>query len=210
MKLLIVEDHPGFREALTHGLTSAGFIVAAAHASGEAAVESIDDSSPDAAIVDLGLGGMSGVDTIRGLRARRPDLPVLVLTVFENPTAIVDAIEAGAQGYLLKGARIGEIVDAVKQVSKGLSPISPAVARHLLTTMQERARGPSPPSPLTSREHEVLELLVRGHSYPDAATALEVSMSTIQTHVRNIYRKLEVSTKAEATYVALKEGWVKT
>lgn len=209
MQLLLVEDHPGFREALSKGLAATGFVIAGACASGEEALRLVEDLTPDAAVVDLGLLGMSGTETIRKLRARIPKLPILVLTVFENPTAIVGAIEAGAQGYLLKGARIDEIANAIEQVSNGLSPISPAVARHLLTTMRERARDASPPSPLTSREQEVLELLVRGHSYPDAATALQISMSTVQTHVRNIYRKLEVSTKAEATYVALKEGWVK-
>lgn len=209
MRLLIVEDHPGFREALSRGLGATGFDVAAACASGEEALQALDEVSPDAAIVDLGLLGMSGIESIRKLRARMPELPVLVLTVFENPGAIVGAIEAGAQGYLLKGAGIDEIAKAIEQVARGLSPISPSVARHLLSTMRQRAHGPMPPSPLTSREQEVLELLVRGHSYPDAALALKISMSTVQTHVRSIYRKLEVSTKAEATYVALKEGWVR-
>lgn len=208
MRLLIVEDHPGFREALSEGLSAIGFVIAAACASGEEALAALEDASPDAAIVDLGLVGMSGTKTIRALRAIRPELPVLVLTVFEKPAAIVGAIEAGAQGYLLKGVRIEEIAEALKQVSTGLSPISPAVARHLLKTMRERAQGPSP-SPLTAREQEVLDLLIRGHSYPSTAMALSISFNTVQSHVRNIYKKLEVSTKAEAAYIALKEGWVK-
>lgn len=207
MRLLIVEDHPGFREALSKGLEASGFTIESTCASGEQALE-LTSAAPDAAVVDLGLVGMSGTETIRALRTRFPDLPVLVLTVFENPAAIVGAIEAGAQGYLLKGVRIEEIADALTQVSSGLSPISPAVARHLLSTMRERAR-PTPPSPLTSREQNVLELLVRGHSYGDAADALDISISTVQSHVRNIYRKLEVSTKAEATFIALREGWVR-
>ncbi len=208
MQLLIVEDHAGFREALSSGLVAAGFDVAAACATGEQAVQLAGERSFDAAIVDLGLVGMSGTETIRALRARWPELPVLVLTVFENPADIVGAIEAGAQGYLLKGVPLEELASALTQLSSGLSPISPSVARHLLTTMRERSRPPLP-SPLTVREQDVLELLVRGHSYGDAAKALAISVSTVQTHVRHIYGKLEVSTKAEATFIALKEGWVR-
>jgi len=209
MQLLIVEDHPGFREALTKGLSAAGFTIAAACASGEEALELLDAIRPDAAIVDLGLVGMRGGEVIRALRARMPELPALVLTIFETPTEIVEAIEAGAQGYLLKGVGIDEIADALRQISNGLSPISPAVARHILARMRQPVPNTQSSSPLTSREHELLELLVRGHSYGDAAKALHISVNTVQTHVRNIYRKLEVSTKAEATYVALKEGWVR-
>jgi len=208
MRLLIVEDHPGFREALTKGLSATGFTIAAACPSGEEALSVVDEARPDAAIVDLGLVGMRGVDVIRELRARIPELPVLVLTIFENPADIVAAIEAGAQGYLLKGVRIDEIAEGLRQISNGLSPISPAVARHLLARMREPARNVLP-SPLTAREQELLELLVRGHSYADAAKALCISVNTVQTHVRNIYKKLEVSTKAEAAFIALKEGWVR-
>lgn len=208
MKLLLVEDHRGFREALLIGLAAAGFDLAFACASGEEALQTIETTTPDAAIVDLGLPRMSGTETIRALRARIPELPVLVLTVSEDPKAIVSAIEAGAQGYLLKGSGIGEIVDALHQLSSGLSPISPSVARHLLATIRDRGKEATSPSPLTGREHEVLDLLVRGHSYSDTGNALRISLSTVQTHVRNIYRKLEVSTKAEATYLAVTKGWV--
>ena len=190
------------------GLAASGFTIVGACASGEEALALVPTIRPDTAIVDLGLTGMRGIDVIRELRARIPDLPVLVLTTFENPADIVAAIEAGAQGYLLKGVRIDEIATALREISDGLSPISPAVARHLLARMRQTTPSP-PPSPLTSREQELLELLVRGHSYGDAAKALQISVNTVQTHVRSIYRKLEVSTKAEAAYVALKEGWIR-
>src|SRR5690606_26744636 len=123
--------------------------------SGEEALALVPTIRPDTAIVDLGLTGMRGIDVIRELRARIPDLPVLVLTIFENPADIVAAIEAGAQGYLLKGVRIDEIATALREISDGLSPISPAVARHLLARMRQTTPSP-PPSPLTSREQELL------------------------------------------------------
>lgn len=207
-RVLIVEDNTGFRQALAVGLRAEGYTVAASCASGEEALEALGCTAPDVALVDLGLSGMSGAETIRVLRAHLPELPALVLTVFEDPTAILEAIEAGARGYLLKGVHLDEVTRALDEVKSGLCPISPAVARHLLDRVRGRGE-PASACPLTAREREVLCLLVRGHAYADIAGALGIGLGTVQSYVKNVYRKLEVSTKAEAACVALREGWVR-
>jgi DNA-binding NarL/FixJ family response regulator len=147
---------------------------------------------------------MSGAATILALRERQAGVAALVVSNAETPALIVSAIEAGAAGYLLKGTPLPEIVRAVEQVRQGLCPISPAIARHLLATVRARAL-PTRAFSLTDREHEVLGLLVAGHSYTDIGIALGIALGTVQSHVKSVYRKLEVSSKAEAVRVALTE-----
>jgi DNA-binding NarL/FixJ family response regulator len=208
---LIVEDDAVTRQALATGLREAGLRVTAACASGEEALALAGGLPIDVALVDLGLPGISGAETIRRLRGMRPSLPALVLSVVENPELIVAAFEAGATGYLLKGAPIPEIVNAVNQVREGLAPISPAVARHIVATLHRREQSSARAATrerLTAREQEILSMLVGGHSYAAIGTALAISLSTVQSHVKSIYRKLEVCSKAEAVGVALTEGLV--
>lgn len=221
MKILLVEDDAGTRAALEAALGLAGHSVAAACADGESALAALERSEGGfhAAVVDMRLPGMSGPETIRALRERLPELPVLVLTVFEDPEIILAAIQAGASGYLLKGSPLSEICGAVEQITEGLSPLSQRVARHLLDHLRpakaSTAMKPAetaPPSPttrldsLSEREQEVLDLLARGQAYGDIARALGIGVGTVQTYVKRIYRKLEVSSKAEAAWVARRDG----
>jgi DNA-binding NarL/FixJ family response regulator len=210
--VLIVEDDTVTRLSLASGLAAAEITVAGACASGEEALELADEQDFDVVLIDLGLPGISGIETIRRLRAARPDLAALVLTVVESPEQIVAAFEAGATGYLLKDAAITEIARAVNQVRDGLAPISPQVARHIVATMRGREQAAPRESRrelLTPREQEILSLLVGGHAYAAIATALEIGLGTVQSHVKSIYRKLEVASKAEAVGVALTEGIVR-
>ena len=211
-RVLLVEDEPGIREALTAALTASGFEIVGAFGRGEEAAERAGELAPEVALVDLGLPGISGVETIRSLRRRLPDLPILVFTVFESPDVIVEAIEAGAAGYLLKGTPLPEVLEGIRQVQDGLAPISPAVARHLLDRVRARAAtravSGAPDVNLTQRESEVLSYLVGGHSYASIATALGIRPGTVHTHVKNVYRKLEVASKAEAVAVAIRQGLV--
>lgn len=209
-RVLLVEDDAGTREALTVGLGRLGVCVAYAAASGEEALGAVVAANADAAIVDLDLPGLTGVETIRGLRALRPGLPVMVLTVFEDPERIVAAIEAGASGYLLKGIGLRAVRTALSELVQGLSPVAPAVARHLLERLRQTALPASAPVDLrlSAREQEVLELLVRGHTYASIADALGVMPGTVHGYVKSLYRKLEVSSKAEATATGLSLGLV--
>ncbi len=211
MKILLIEDDAGTRAALEAALKLGGHAVTASCADGESALEAVERSEGGfhAAIVDMRLPGMDGPEAIRRLRERLPDLPVLVLTVFEDPDVIIAAIEAGASGYLLKGGPLAEITRAVEQIAEGLSPLSEKVARHLIDRLRSpRASGPSlSPAPsrldaLTERERQVLDRLARGESYAEIARALDIGHGTVQTYVKRVYRKLEVTSKAEASWVA--------
>jgi two-component system nitrate/nitrite response regulator NarL len=220
MKILLVEDDAGTRAALEAALGLAGHVIAASCPDGESALAALERSEGGfhAAVVDMRLPGMSGPETIRALRERLPELPVLVLTVFEDPEIILAAIQAGASGYLLKGSPLAEICGAVEQITEGLSPLSQRVARHLIDHLrpaQTAARAPAESAPasgpsrmdsLSEREQEVLDLLARGQSYGDIARALGLGVGTVQTYVKRIYRKLEVSSKAEAAWVARRDG----
>lgn len=209
MKILLVEDDAGTRAALEAALRLGGHMVTASCADGEAALEAVEKSEGgfNAAIVDMRLPGMDGPATIRRLRELLPELPVLVLTVFEDPALIVAAIEAGASGYLLKGGSLADITRAVEQITEGLSPLSEKVARHLI----ERLRAPRPAAPsrldgLTDRERQVLERLAQGETYAVIARALDIGLGTVQTYVKRIYRKLEVGSKTEAAWMLRQNG----
>jgi DNA-binding NarL/FixJ family response regulator len=161
----------------------------------------------DVVLMDLDLPGMDGVAATRRLRRDHPDLPVIVLTAFDDPPRILAAIRAGADGYLLKDATRGELLDAVRQVLDGGAPLTPGVARSVLDLVRApESRAPAPD--LSTRERQVLDALVRGLAYKQVASELEVSIDTVRTHVRGLYRKLQVHSATEAVSKALREGWV--
>lgn len=201
---VIIEDDSDTRLVLRRELQLGGIDVVGTFARGEDGIKLAGERALDVALVDLGLPGISGTATIRAMRERQAELAALVLSASESPQEIVNAIEAGAAGYLLKGTPLSEIVAAVRQVKQGLCPVSPAIARHLLARVREHAQPPRQFS-LTERENEVLALLVGGHSYSDIGKALGIQLGTVQSHVKSVYRKLEVSSKAEAVRVALTE-----
>jgi len=161
----------------------------------------------DVALVDLGLPGMPGQELISIAKATWPRVELLVLTGFANDESIYEALRGGATGYLLKDAGPEEIASAIDEVCAGGAPMSPGIARRVLAGFYAHRQGPDPD--LTQREREVLELLTRGASYPLIGRALGISTNTVQSHIRSIYRKLQVSTKSEATLVAIRRGYVR-
>jgi DNA-binding NarL/FixJ family response regulator len=166
--------------------------------------------APDVLLVDLGLPDGNGTELIRELRGRHPRTECMVITVFGDERSVVAAIEAGAGGYLLKDATDEEIPRAVLDLAGGGSPISPAIARHLLRRLQSGAGGASAAGAdaphLSAREREVLELLARGFRIGEIAGALGITGHTVTTHVRHLYRKLEVGSRGEAIYEAMSRG----
>jgi DNA-binding NarL/FixJ family response regulator len=161
----------------------------------------------DVALVDLGLPGMPGQELISIAKATWPRVELLVLTGFADDDSIYEALRAGATGYLLKDAGPAAIAAAIDEVCDGGAPMSPAIARRVLAGFH--ARHEDPESDLTPRERQVLDLLTRGGSYPLIGQALGISTNTVQSHIRSIYRKLQVSTKSEATLVAIRRGYVR-
>jgi DNA-binding NarL/FixJ family response regulator len=163
------------------------------------------------ALVDLGLPKMSGEDVIAAIRQELPKTACIALTAVDIPARVLGALRAGAAGYILKPFHAGELARAVEDVLRGDSaPISPRAAKVLLAELRgdppdQRNHGP----PLSKREREVLELLVHGHTYADVANALGIAEGTVQTYVKRIYEKMDVSTKAEAALLAVARGLVK-
>lgn len=209
-RVLLVEDEPWVREDVAALLEApaAGFTVAAACATAEDAIHALREGlQVDLALVDLGLPGASGVEVIRALRRRCPEAVAVAFTVFDDERSVFAALKAGARGYLLKTTPLDRLREALLDAATGGAPMSPGIARLVVESMEQQAPDEPEDGPaLTPRELEVLSLLTRGHTYSDTAMALGISLGTVQTHVRNIYGKLAVASKAEATAAALRRG----
>ena len=209
IRVAVVEDDPVMRDHLSQAIGGCEDMLLTASAANVAeAAGMIEAGGYDVLLCDLGLPDGSGVSLIRqeALTGRNTD--ILVITVFANQNKVLDAIRAGARGYLLKDERIEDCIAAVREIRRGGSPISPIIARQLLGEIRPDPREAprALASPLSEREYEVLNLLSRGFSNAECAEVLSVSSNTIGTHVKNIYRKLEVNSRAEALFEASSQG----
>lgn len=214
--VLLVEDDDATRARLARAVTEdAGLALVAAASSCADARAELARALPDVLLVDLGLPDGSGIDLIRECKGAASRCEAMVITVFGDEPHVVAAIEAGASGYVLKDGTNAYIAESIHALVNGGSPISPAIARHLL----RRFRAPAPPQPpaagedvpeLTEREHEVLALLVKGFTFHEIGELLGISAHTVTTHVKHIYGKLAVRSRAEAVYEALQLGIVKS
>ena len=189
----IVEDDERFGSQLSHLINlSGGFMCEHVFTNCEDALTRLEeDIPPDILLMDIGLPGMSGIEGIRRVKAIAPSIQVVMLTVFEDADNIVRAIGAGASGYLHKGSSLEDIVDSLKSMLNGGAPINPQIARKMLD-MFARVAAPPTDYGLTTREKEVLSLLVDGLAKKQIAEKLFVSFNTVDKHVRNIYDKLQV------------------
>ncbi len=162
--------------------------------------------------MDISLGGMSGIRATERLRELDKDLPIVVLTVFEDPAVIVQAIAAGASGYLLKKTNARELLFQLRSVVEGGAPLTPAVASIVLGLLRSGGPVPTGAEPsrldLTEREQQVLRCLVDGCKYKEAADALGIGIETVRTHVRSVYSKLQVHSVAAAVREAIRRGLV--
>ncbi len=211
-RVAIVEDDPILREDLARvviqaeGLEIAG--VAETLASGRALVV----AGLDVLLIDLALPDGNGVELISEARARLPNIKIIVVSIFGDARSVVRAIEAGADGYLLKGAGEQQAEEAIRSVLGGGAPISPAVASHILTRMRERTsttRGADLDAPLTEKETAVLTDLAKGFRYKEVARLHGISPHTVADHVKSIYRKLAVNSRSEAVFEAVQAGLIK-
>lgn len=205
----IIEDMRDVREglaALVNG--TPGFRCCAAYRTMEDALAKIDAARPDVVLSDIGLPGMSGVDGMRILRERYPDLPMLALTVYDDDDDVFDALCAGAVGYLLKNTPPARLLESLREAVDGGSPMSPEVARRVVTLFREFRPPERAAYNLTPQETELLRLMVEGHYYKTAADAMGVARSTVAFHLGNIYAKLQVHSKTEAVAKALRERLV--
>lgn len=188
--------------------------------SGETALEQLASARPDVLLLDLGLPRMSGIEVTRRVKAEHPRIEVLVFTIFDEEDRVLEAVKAGASGYLLKGTPADKIVEAIKEVSAGGTVIQPNLARCLLRHFRiapeavERPAAPAalaeeqPLRPLSDREREILQLIAKGVSNSEAAQLLTLSKATIRTHLEHIYRKLEVNNRVEAVTEGIRKGLI--
>jgi DNA-binding NarL/FixJ family response regulator len=210
IKVAIIEDDRLIRDGLARLINSTeGYRCTNAFRSMEEALARPWHETPSAALVDLGLPGMSGIEGLAILREKYPSVALLVLTVYEDDERIFQALCAGACGYLLKKTPPDKLLASLAEVLEGGVPMSPEIARRVLKLFRE-IRPPQPvDTHLTPHELRLLKLLVEGHNYQSAAAELGVSFSTINFHMQNIYGKLQVHSKAEAVAKALRHRLVK-
>lgn len=198
--------------------------------SGEAALEEVAKATPDVMLLDLGLPRMSGIDVTRHVKAQWPQVEILIFTIFDEEDKVLEAVKAGASGYLLKGTPADKIIEAIKEVRAGGTVIQPNLARRLLrhfrvepdaspapTEPVAPAAAPEPSAtpaiepahkPLSDRESEILQLIAKGVSNSEAAKLLDLSKATIRTHLEHIYRKLEVTNRVEAVTEGIRKGLI--
>jgi DNA-binding NarL/FixJ family response regulator len=205
----IVEDLRDVREGLAVLVNGTpGFRCSGTYRTMEEALAKLDAAVPDVLISDIGLPGMSGTEGIRILRERYPSMPILALTVFDDDDDVFDALCAGACGYLLKNTPPARLLDSIREVANGGAPMSPSVARRVVTLFREFRPPDRAECRLTPQEKELLKLLVEGHHYKTAADKLGISKNTVAFHLRNVYAKLEVHSKTEAVARALRDRLV--
>jgi DNA-binding NarL/FixJ family response regulator len=202
---MLIEDQREVREGLAVLINgSPGFSCMASFRTMEEALGAIENRLPDVVLTDIGLPGMSGIEGIRLLKERYPNLPVVALTVYDDDEDIFDALCAGACGYLLKNVPPARLLESLKEVVSGGAPMSPEIARRVVNLFREFRTPERAPHSLTQQEAELLRLMVEGHSYKTAAADLKISVSTVSFHLQNIYGKLQVHSKSEAVAKALR------
>jgi DNA-binding NarL/FixJ family response regulator len=205
IRVAIVEDHQKFREGLEFLLNNTpGYRCVGSFRSMEEALEKIKFNLPDVALVDIGLPGMSGVEGVRILKQRYPHLLTLMNTVYDDDERIFQALCAGASGYLLKKTPPARLLESLNEAIAGGAPMSPEVARRVLSLFRQFRPPERGDYQLTPHELRLLKLLVEGHSYKTAAGKLGVSVKTISFHLQKIYEKLQVHSKSEAVAKALR------
>ena len=210
LKVGIIEDQPKIREGLRSLIDGTdGYRCVGSFGSMEEALAQLDRELPDVMLVDIGLPGMSGIEGMRHIKARHPGLAVLMLSVYDDDRRIFDALCAGACGYLLKNTPPTRLLESLKEVAGGGSPMSPEVARKVVALFREFRPPEQADYQLTPHEIRILKLLVEGYNYQTAADELNVSINTIRFHMRSIYEKLQVHSKSEAVSKALRNRIVR-
>lgn len=209
ISVVVIEDMREVRESLAALINGTkGFSCVGAYFSMETALASIDKKLPDVVLTDIGLPGMSGIDGIKILRERYPDLPTIALTVYDNDDKVFNALCAGASGYLLKNTPPARLLESIKEVAEGGAPMSPEIASRVIKLFRKFSPPETASYRLTPQEIQLLKLLIEGHYKKTAAYQMGISVNTISFHLKNIYTKLQVHSKTEAVAKALREKLV--
>ena len=207
MRVMIVDDHPMWRDAVGRDLAEAGFEVVATVGEGVQALRIAGSVRPDVVVLDLQLPDVSGVDVTRGLLAANPDIRVLILSASGEHRDVLDAVKAGATGYMVKSASRAELIDAVRRTESGDAVFSPGLAGLVLGEFRRLAVSPDPDTPrLTDREAEILRMVGIGLSYKQIAERLVLSHRTVQNHVQNTLNKLQLHNRVDLVRYAIEHG----
>jgi DNA-binding NarL/FixJ family response regulator len=210
IKLLITDDHPVVREGLISMISrEPGFKVVAEASNGLEAISKAIQFKPDVILMDLRMPEMDGVEAIRQIAEVEPNTKFIILTTFSDDEYIFKGIEVGARAYLLKDAPREELFKAIRAVYRGESLIQPVVASKVLSRFAELSRQSQAPEVLTDRELQVLILIAKGSANKEIAAALNISNSTVKTHIASIFQKLGTNDRTEAVTMALKKGIIK-
>ncbi len=205
IKVGLVEDDHDIRQLMSFLINgSPGYVCEQAFESCEKAIEAFETNCPDIVLMDIDLPGMSGIEGVRVLKEKLPDLNIVMLTVHEDDEAVFDSLCAGAVGYLVKGLPPIQLLQAIKETFEGGAPMSSAIARKVILSFQ-----PNLPSPLSDREKEVLQMLCGGENYKTIAERLYISTNTVKAHIKNIYTKLNVNTRAEVVSKAIRQKLIR-
>jgi len=195
----IVEDNDQLRGTLARVISrTEGFKCVSHYANAEAALAGLPKDNPEVVLMDINLPGMNGVECVRQLKQLAPKIQAVMLTVYEDTDNIFAALAAGASGYLLKRTKSAELLEAIREVHQGGSPMTTHIARKVTQSFQKAGPSPQPTENLSQREQEVLDCLSHGFLYKEIADKLGISYETVHTYIRRIYEKLQVRTRTEA------------
>ena len=210
MRILVADDHSLFRDGLVSLLEAAGFEVVGQVGDGAAAVEAALRLRPDAVLMDITMPGLNGLEALRQIQAEWPEAQVVILTASDDETSLFEAVQAGARGYLLKNLNADEFVGMLNGLARGEAAMTRQTTARLLAGLSHLSHA-HPPSPevLTSREIELLELMVKGLSNKEIAQAMSLSENTVKYHVKHILQKLGVQNRTEAAVQAVRIGLLK-
>jgi DNA-binding NarL/FixJ family response regulator len=217
IRILLADDHALVRAGIRALLdTMAGVSVIGEASDGRQALESIDSLHPDLVLMDISMAGLNGIEAVARARKTHPRLPILILSMHAAEEYALEALQAGATGYLLKEAAPAELEIAVRAVARGESYLSPAISVHVVKSMR-RQRDPaeretpedlSPAARLTSRQREILQLIAEGHSTKEIATRLDLSVKTVETHRAQIMERLDIHDVAGLVRYAIRKGLI--
>lgn len=204
ISVAIVEDDNEIRRMLSLIIDrSSGYSCKQSYSSCEAAIEAVSKKPTDVVLMDIHLPGMSGIKGVQILKEKLPETDFIMLTIQEDDESVFNSLCAGATGYLLKDTPPVLLLNAIKEVKQGGSPMSPGIARRIITSFR-----PNSESPLSKRESEILEILCSGDNYKAIADSLFISGHTVRAHIKSIYRKLQVNSRGEAVNKAIKDRLV--
>jgi DNA-binding NarL/FixJ family response regulator len=195
----IVDDEKGLRDSIATFVNgSTGFRCVNNYSSAELALKGLPQDNPDVVLMDINLGGMTGIECVERLKAIAPNMQILMLTVYEDTDQIFKALEAGATGYLLKRSSPTKLLQAIREIHAGGSPMSSSIARKVVASFQKLKQRGEKLTHLSPREEMVLNCLAKGLTYKQIADQLDISIDTIRTYLRRVYEKLHVQSRTEA------------